>query len=125
MLPPAHVATALTILVFIQGLGISVLISIGNAVFDSTVASEIEIHAPGLDPRAIIKAGATAFRSQVPPQSLADVVRAWAVGYQRTMHIATGLSVGMFLFACGLGLHDVRKKSDELVPEGREHGSDT
>ncbi|KAF6806401.1 MFS multidrug transporter [Colletotrichum musicola] len=124
VLPPAHVATALTILVFIQGLGISVLISIGNAVFDSTVASEIEIHAPELDPRAIIKAGATAFRSQVPPQSLADVVKAWAVGYQRTMYIATGLSVGMFLFACGLGLYDVRKKSDELVPEGGEHRSD-
>ncbi|KAF6802647.1 MFS multidrug transporter [Colletotrichum sojae] len=124
VLPPAYVATALTILVFIQGLGISVLISIGNAVFDSTVASEIEIHAPGLDPRAIISAGATAFRSQVPPQSLADVVKAWAVGYQRTMYIATGLSVGMFLFACGLGMYDVRKKSDELAPEGREHGSD-
>ncbi|KAF6828035.1 MFS multidrug transporter [Colletotrichum plurivorum] len=124
VLPPAHVATALTILVFIQGLGISVLISIGNAVFDSTVASEIEIHAPGLDPRAIIKAGATAFRSQVPPQSLADVVKAWAVGYQRTMYIATGLSVGMFLFACGLGLYDARKKSDELVPESKDHGSD-
>lgn len=124
MLPPAHVATALTVLVFVQGLGIAVLISIGNAVFDSTVASEIAIHAPGLDPKAIIRAGATAFRSQVPPQSLANVVKAWAVGYQRTMYIATGLSVGMFLFACGLGLHDARKKSDVPVAEGRDNGAD-
>ncbi|TDZ21363.1 Efflux pump mlcE [Colletotrichum orbiculare MAFF 240422] len=111
ILPPAQIAMAMTILVFVQGLGAAVLISVGNTVFDSTVVKEIRFNAPNVDAIAVIRAGATVYRTIVPPADLGKVVEAWNVGVQQTMYIATGLSVGMFLFAWGLGMNDVRKKT--------------
>lgn len=109
-LPPTLVAIALTILVFVQGLGGAVLISIGNTVFDNTVINQIQIHAPNVNPKAVLTAGATAFRSQVSAADLPNVVKAWAVAFQKTMYITTGLSVSMFFSTWGLGFYDVRKK---------------
>ncbi|KAJ0274509.1 hypothetical protein COL940_009298 [Colletotrichum noveboracense] len=109
-LPPTLVAIALTILVFVQGLGGAVLISIGNTVFDNTVINQIQIHAPNVNPKAVLTAGATAFRSQVSAADLPNVVKAWAVAFQKTMYITTGLSVAMFFSTWGLGFYDVRKK---------------
>ncbi|KAF4480316.1 Efflux pump mlcE [Colletotrichum fructicola Nara gc5] len=109
-LPPTLVAIALTILVFVQGVGGAVLISIGNTVFDNTVINQIQIHAPNVNPKAVLTAGATAFRSQVSAADLPNVVKAWAVAFQKTMYITTGLSVAMFFSTWGLGFYDVRKK---------------
>ncbi|KAL3301652.1 MFS multidrug transporter [Colletotrichum asianum] len=109
-LPPTLVAIALTILVFVQGLGGAVLISIGNTVFDNTVINQIQIHAPNVNPKVVLTAGATAFRSQVSAADLPNVVKAWAVAFQKTMYITTGLSVAMFFSTWGLGFYDVRKK---------------
>ncbi|TDZ61763.1 Efflux pump mlcE [Colletotrichum trifolii] len=121
ILPPAQIAMAMTILVFVQGLGAAVLISVGNTVFDSTVVKEIRVNAPSVDAIAVIRAGATVYRTIVPPADLAKVVEAWNVGVQQTMYIATGLSVGMFLFAWGLGMNDVRKKAaPEAIQRSRE-----
>nr|XP_036589190.1 MFS multidrug transporter [Colletotrichum truncatum]KAF6800832.1 MFS multidrug transporter [Colletotrichum truncatum] len=122
VLPPAQVAIALTILVFAQGLSSAVVISIANTVFDNTVVNQIEINAPNVKPRAVLAAGATLYRSQVPAEDLANVVQAWAIGFQKTMYIATAFSGGMFLFAWGLGFKDVRKK-DEATAQGPNNNS--
>ncbi|KAK6226521.1 MFS multidrug transporter [Colletotrichum tabaci] len=117
-IPPTQVAVALTVLVFFQGLAVAVLISIGNTVFDSTVVGQIAALAPDENPRAIIAAGATAYRSKVSAEDLPNVVKAWATGFQRTMYIATGLSAGMFLFSWGLGFYSVKKKEDSTAAQG-------
>ncbi|TID03862.1 Efflux pump mlcE [Colletotrichum higginsianum] len=122
-IPPTQVAVALTVLVFFQGLAVAVLISIGNTVFDSTVVGQIAALAPDVNPRAIIAAGATAYRSKVSAEDLPNVVKAWATGFQRTMYIATGLSAGMFLFSWGLGFHSVKKKEDSTAAQG-SNGAD-
>ncbi|WQF78496.1 Putative major facilitator superfamily, MFS transporter superfamily [Colletotrichum destructivum] len=122
-IPPTQVAVALTVLVFFQGLAVAVLISIGNTVFDSTVVGQIAALAPDVNPRVIIAAGATAYRSKVSAEDLPNVVKAWATGFQRTMYIATGLSMGMFLFSWGLGFYSVKKKEDSTAAQG-SNGAD-
>ncbi|POS79309.1 hypothetical protein DHEL01_v202282 [Diaporthe helianthi] len=123
-LPPSLIAIALTILIFIQGLGASVVVSIGNTVFDRTVMSEIKMNAPKLDPKEILNAGATAFRSQVPPEDLPDVINSWALGFQKTMFIGMGLSVAMVVFALGLGYDSVRMKNGRAVQPTKQNPQD-
>lgn len=101
-------------LIFIQGLGASVFVSLGNTVLDRTIMSEIKGNAPKLDPKDILNAGATAFRSQVPMEDLPTVVNSWALGFQKTMYIGTGLAVAMFVFAWGLGFKAVWRNDPEV-----------
>lgn len=112
VLPLSQIAVALAVLVFIQGLGCSILISVATTIFDNSLESEIMSKAPGVDAAAVIAAGATAFRDVVSKEELPNVLRAYANSFDQTFYLVIGLSCVTFITSWGLGNHDVKNKPD-------------
>lgn len=114
----------MSFLVFVQGLGGSIFITIANTIFDNHLVSEIHSKAPDVNTNAILAAGATGFRKIVPENELAIVVNAYASSFDHVFYLAIGLSVATFFSIWGLGWNDVRKtrqqKSQSVTPEQNE-----
>ncbi|KAK7706654.1 hypothetical protein SLS64_007485 [Diaporthe eres] len=113
VLPSSQIAVAMAMLTFIQGLGSAVLISVANTIFDDSLASQIRSRAPHVDPKAVIAAGATAFRKVVPAEDLPAVVKSYAVSFDRTFYLAVALSALCLFTSLGLGNNDVRAKQKQ------------
>lgn len=77
VLPMQKVATGTAIVVFHQFFGGSILLAIGQNIFQSHLVSSLIRNAPGVDPRAVIAAGAGAVRAIVPPEQLPGVLTAY------------------------------------------------
>lgn len=63
--------------IFFNSLGGAISISIAQNIFSNTLAKEIPKHAPGIDPRIIIGAGATHIRQVTPENLLPGVLQAY------------------------------------------------
>ncbi|KAJ4423328.1 hypothetical protein N0V82_002056 [Gnomoniopsis sp. IMI 355080] len=110
VLPDSQVAVAMAVMMFLQGLIGSVVISVANTIFDNSLLSEIRAGAPSANAEAVLAAGATAFRKVVSSEQLAAVLEAYAVSFDRVFYLAVGLTAAMFFTSLGLGWHDVREK---------------
>lgn len=121
VLPQSQLAVALAVLVFIQGLGCSILISVANTIFDNSLESEIVSKAPGVNAGAVIAAGATSFRKLVSQEELPNVLKAYATSFDRTFYMVIGLSCATFITSWGLGNHDVRKKPHSNSEDAAEN----
>ncbi|KAL1890872.1 hypothetical protein Sste5346_008013 [Sporothrix stenoceras] len=107
---PNQISVAVGLLSFGQNVGGAVLLTIANTVFDNSLKSQLKQHAPGVDPEAVIAAGATAFRSVVSPASVPGVILAYANSVDHVFYLAAGLSVASFFCTWGLGWKDIRAK---------------
>lgn len=65
------------IAIFFNSLGGAISISIAQNIFSNALVRELPIHAPGIDPRIVVAAGATHIRQVVPPALLAGVLQAY------------------------------------------------
>lgn len=110
VLPDSKIALVMAILVFVQGLGGSVFISVANTLLDNSLVSQIHSKAPGVNAEAVLAAGATAFRKVVPADEVDAVISAYATSFDNVFYLAVGLSVFMCFTIWGLGWGDVRKK---------------
>lgn len=109
---PNQISVAVGLLSFGQNVGGAVLLTLANTVFDNSLKSQLRSHAPGVDPEAVIAAGATAFRSVVPVASVPGVILAYANSVDRVFYLAVGLSVASFFCTFGLGWKDIRAKKE-------------
>lgn len=110
VLPDSQVAVAMAVMMFLQGLIGSIVISIANTIFDNSLLSEIRVGAPSANAEAVLAAGATAFRKVVSPEQLPGVLSAYAISFDRVFYLAVGLAATMFFASWGLGWYDVREK---------------
>lgn len=110
VLPDSKVALVMAVLVFMQGLGGSIAVSIANTILDNSLISQIQLKAPGVDAQAVLAAGATAFRKVVPEDQIGGVISAYATSFDNVFYLVTGISVAMGVTMWGLGWGDVRKK---------------
>ncbi|KAK5091212.1 hypothetical protein LTR05_001392 [Lithohypha guttulata] len=69
--------TGNAIAIFFNSLGGALSISIAQNIFSNALVSEIPKHAPSVDPRVVIAAGATHIRQVTPPDALAGVLQAY------------------------------------------------
>jgi hypothetical protein len=111
VLPPDQISVSLSLLVFTQYLLGAVFLTLANTIFDTGLRSELSA-IPGLNADKVIAAGATAFRSFVPPAQLGAVVAGYATSLNRVFYFAAGLGFLMFATSWGLGWNDVRKKKE-------------
>lgn len=116
VLPDSKIALVMAVLVFVQGLGGSIFISVANTILDNSLVSQIHAKAPGVNAQAVLAAGATAFRKVVPADEIGAVVSAYATSFDRIYYLSTGLSVLMCFTIWGLGWNDVRKKQQKEQP---------
>jgi hypothetical protein len=71
--------TALGSLVMLStSLGGSVALSIGQAIFNNDLVSQVRKFAPSIDPSIVINNGATEFRHVVPAEALSGVLQAYS-----------------------------------------------
>ncbi|KAI5462858.1 MFS multidrug transporter-like protein, partial [Mariannaea sp. PMI_226] len=112
-LPPAQTAVGTSALVFFQNLSSAVFITIANAIFQSSLISEITKNVPSISPAQAIAAGgsARAVRSLAPPGSieLQRIFEAYSKSFSHVFYLLVGLSVVAFLAAFGMGWVDLRK----------------
>lgn len=126
VLPDSQIAVGMAVMMFLQGLLASVLISIANTIFDNSLLSEIRARAPSVNAEAVLAAGATAFREIVTPEQLPAVLESYAISFDRVFYLVIGLTGATFITSWGLGWHDVREKKhrtdavalEELIKKG-------
>ncbi|KAI0160797.1 MFS general substrate transporter [Xylariaceae sp. FL1272] len=86
-----------------QSLGGALFISVGNTVFESKLASLIEAvgdQLDGVDPRALIEAGAIAFRDLVTDEQLPILINIYNEALHQVLTIAIPLAGLSFLACC-------------------------
>ncbi|KAK3991500.1 major facilitator superfamily domain-containing protein [Cladorrhinum sp. PSN332] len=108
-LKPADISIAMSVLVFFQTLGVSILLAVSTSIFQTSLQSEISQEAPNADAAAIVHAGATHFRNVVVPQDLAGVLVAYATSISRPFYLAAACGVVSVGTSFLMGWTDIRK----------------
>ena len=98
VLPRADVPLGMALMFFMQQLGGSVFLSVGQNIFSRELVASLSGIA-GLDTDAIINTGATALRSVVPPSELVTVINAYSHSLTRVFILAAALSACMIVGA--------------------------
>lgn len=102
----------MSLLTFTQTLGGAVMLTCGETIFTNSLRDTIPIYAKGVNPEAIVVAGATGVRAIITdPTQLAGVLIAYSKSIDRVFYLAIGCSCACFLCAWGMGWKDIRKKS--------------
>ena len=123
VLSRADVPLGMALMFFMQQLGGSVFLSVGQNIFSSQLIDGISGIA-GLNTKAIVKAGATAYRSVVPQDDLNPVVHAFSHALTRVFILAAALSACMILGAGMVEWKSIKRekshpsKTDEVNEEG-------
>lgn len=117
VLPDSQVALVMAILVFVQGLGGSIFVTVANTLLDNSLVSQIHAKAPGVNAQELLAAGATAFRKVVPEDQVNNVIDAYAISLDNVFYLTVGLSVALFFAVWGMGWGDVRKKQEPKSAE--------
>lgn len=112
----------MSVVVFVQSLGIAIMLAVSDTVFQTSLESELDRQAPLADAAAIMKAGATHFRDIVNEQHLPGVLSAYSVAISRVFYIAAGVA-GLAVFtSLFLGWVDIRKKQRDVADLEVLHG---
>ncbi|KAI1650071.1 MFS general substrate transporter [Daldinia loculata] len=116
VLGPDDLAIGTAAVVASQSLGGAVFISVGNSVFQNRLADLIEqTDIPGLDVRAIVGAGAIAFRKVVPPEQLPALLTLYDEALHTVLLVAIPLAGLAFLSCCALQWKSVKKPNKPMA----------
>ncbi|KAE8140151.1 major facilitator superfamily domain-containing protein [Aspergillus pseudotamarii] len=110
ILPKAETSITLSLLLFSQTLGQAVFLTLGQVIFINSLKSGLAVYAPSVDSGAVVATGAGAIRSAVSMDKLAGVLLAYTQGIDHAFHLSTGIGVGCFCVAWGMGWKDIRKR---------------
>lgn len=95
------------------------MLTCGETIFTNSLRETIPAYANGVNPEAIIAAGATGFRGIITnPTQLAGVLIAYSKSIDRVFYLAIGCSCACFFCAWGMGWKDIRKKSKTELQAG-------
>jgi hypothetical protein len=117
---PHLLSIGMSTVVFIQSLGVAIMLSASDTVFQTILEHELPIQAPLADAAAIISAGATHFRSIVSERDLPGVLAAYTLAVDHVFYLAaavTGLAVFSAMF---LGWTDLRKVKKVTVVDAEQ-----
>ncbi len=124
VLPRADVPLGMALMFFMQQLGGSVFLSVGQNIFSGQLVDSISGIA-SLNTEAIVNAGATAYRSMVPLGDLNTVINAYSYALTRVFILTAALSACMILGAGIVEWKSIKgkkshpSKTDEANEEGK------
>lgn len=110
-LKPADVAIGMSVLVFIQNMGIAILLAVADTIFNTTLQHEVEKVAPSAGVSTIIRAGATHFRALVTPEELPSMLMAYSNSVTRVFYLVVAISSIAVFTSLFMGWTDIRKKN--------------
>ncbi|KAJ9497859.1 hypothetical protein H2202_006462 [Exophiala xenobiotica] len=100
--------------IFFNSLGGAISISIAQNIFSNGLVKEIPKYTRGVDPYAIIAAGATHIREVTPPSQLAGVLHAYNIAVTNSYILAIACACIAFLFSFGFEWKSVKGKKLEI-----------
>ncbi|KAI1378801.1 MFS general substrate transporter [Hypoxylon crocopeplum] len=116
VLGPEDLAVGTAAVVASQSLGGAIFISVGNSVFQNRLDALVrEAQIPGLDVRAIIGAGAVAFRDMVPDYELPALLLQYDAALHTVLLVAVPLGGLAFLSCCFLQWKSVKKPTKPVA----------
>lgn len=104
------------ILISIGMLGASIVLAIGNSIFHQIFIQEMRRRVPGVNPKTVIVAGATGFRSVVRVKELNGVVDAYSTSIGRVFLMVAALGAVSVFASFFVGWTDLRKKKNSADP---------
>ena len=110
-LHPKQIPVAMALLMFSQALGGAMFLSFSSTIFTNSLRNLIPQYAPGVDPQAIVDAGAIGFRNLVKGDDLNNVLVAYALSVDRVFYLVSAAAICCFIFGWGMGWKDIRKKA--------------
>jgi hypothetical protein len=108
-----ELTSGIAFVVFSQAFGPTIAMTLYNVIFLESLKDQIPKLAPNISAAAIVKAGATGFRTFVSPEDLPLVLKAYANAIDRTFYLAAAFATLCGIFLWGMGWHDLREKKDE------------
>ncbi|TDZ13443.1 Efflux pump roqT [Colletotrichum spinosum] len=107
VLPPDEIAIGTAAVVASQSLGGAVFVSVGNALFQNQLLRDA---VPGVDVRAVLEAGATAFRTEVPADLLPALLEVYNGALRVAFTAAIPLAGVAAIASCWMEWRSVRGK---------------
>lgn len=98
---PADLSSITAVVLFFMNLGGTTLLSAAQAAFVNTLIADLPAAAPGVDPAAVVAAGATELRSIFTPEQMPGILAAYMAGIKVALAISiasTGLALVVSLF---------------------------
>lgn len=110
-----QVPIGIAAIVSMQSLGGAIFVSVGNNILQNVIdQASAANQLPGVDVAAVLSAGATQFRSIVPPASLPGLLVVYNSALQKVFIAAIPLSALSCLVACGLEWKSVKDKKPSI-----------
>lgn len=114
VLPGPDVSIGVALMFFSQSLGGAVFVCVGQSVFANHLANGLP-GIPGIDPAAILAAGATELHRVVPAESLRAVLVVYNDSLRNAFITAVAVAAAMVVPAAGMEWRTIKKK-DANVP---------
>ncbi|KAJ5642942.1 MFS toxin efflux pump [Penicillium longicatenatum] len=115
VLTPEDIPVGTAAVMFFQTLGGAIFIAVGQSVFQNGLIAGISTHTTGVDPSAIIGAGATEMRKVLSTlghlDQLDGVIQAYMSGLRDTYRVSLALMIAAFVAACFLEWKSVKAGS--------------
>ncbi|KAI0178929.1 MFS general substrate transporter [Hypoxylon sp. FL1284] len=125
VLGPEELAVGTAAVVAAQSLGGAVFISVGNSVFQNRLQALVrETNIPGVDVRAVVSAGAVAFRDVVPAADLPALLAQYDAALHTVFYVAVPLAALACVSCCFLEWRSVRKPSSAADAAKRPASAD-
>ena len=106
----------MSLVAFSQTFGGTIFLTFAQTIFSRSLVDGLKTFAPTVDAQAVIVAGASGIRKVVKPDQVEGVVEAYNLVINRNFYLATGASIGTFVFCWGMGWRSVKKKK-VVAPE--------
>ncbi|KAJ7124546.1 major facilitator superfamily transporter [Mycena epipterygia] len=105
-----------SLLVFLQTLGGTLFVSVGQNIFANKLASGLAREVPGIDPRTVLSTGATNLKTTIAPQYLRAVLTVYNEALVSTFRIAIAMVALSVFGALGMEWKNIKGKKAELAP---------
>lgn len=125
VLPFKDLPKGIAITLCARNLGASLLLATGSSVLDSQLLQRLQNRSlPGVDPKAVLDAGATGFRSVIPTAVLNDVVEIYNEALQTAFRVGLIVSCIAIFGAVALEWKSVKARPQPSSLESSEGSND-
>ncbi|KAJ5707737.1 hypothetical protein N7488_007538 [Penicillium malachiteum] len=122
ILPPPDIPIGVALMFFLQQLGGSIFITVGQTILSNTLVSHLS-GIPGLDTGLIVNEGATKLVSVVPSKNMVVVQEAYSYACTRIFFAALGLAFLTLFSSLAMEWKSIKKgKNGQDSPTDSSHG---
>lgn len=108
----ADVSATTAMLLFFQTMGGAFMVSAAQSGFANVLVQKLGVYAPGVEPRAVLVAGATRLREVFEGEELAGVLESYMRGLRVAFAICTVAAGVATVVACGMPWVSIRRKAE-------------